>query len=311
MKELKILVLVIGIGIFGLFLVNQINAQGGKGVGISPLTFELTANPGDVIVNQLKVYNPSDSIIGIKMEVEDFTVTGEIGHVKIEPAETETYSIARWVTMEPEEFSLDPREQKFITFTIKVPENAEPGGHYGSILAGTTAVVGEEFVGATVAGRVGALVLLSVSGEVKENLAVKEFHDSGYSEYGPINFTMRFENKGTVHVKPKGYITIVNWLGKKTVDIEIPQRNVLPDSVRKIETSWNKKWIWGGKYTATLSGSYGVSNTPFAPAVITFWVFPWKAGIGILLVIIFFVLTRRRWITAFKILVRGEKIIEK
>jgi len=310
MKGWKLLILVIGIGTFGLFLINQVNAQGERGVGISPLTFELTANPGDVIINQLKVYNPSDSLVGIKMEVEDFTVTGEIGHVKIESAETETYSIARWVTMEPEEFGLNPGEQKYVTFTINVPENAEPGGHYGSILAGTTAVVGGEFMGAAVAGRVGALVLLSVSGEVKENLIVKEFSNSDYSEYGPIDFTMRFENEGTVHVKPKGYITIVNWLGKKVADIEIPQRNVLPDSVRKIETSWNEKWIWGGKYTATLSGNYGISNTPFIPAVITFWVFPWKAGLGILLVIIFFILTRKRWATAFKVLVRGERVIK-
>jgi len=310
MKELKILILVIGIGVFGLFLGNQVNAQTAQGVGISPLTFELTANPGDVIVNQLKVYNPNESTIGIKMEVEDFTVSGEQGHVKIEPAETETYSIARWVTMEPEAFVLGPREQRFITFTIKIPDNAEPGGHYGSILAGTSAVAGEEFSGAAIAGRVGALVLLSVSGEVKEDLTVKEFHDTGYSEYGPIDFTMRFENTGTIHVKPKGYITIVNWLGRKVADIEIPQRNVLPDSIRKIETSWNKKWLWGGKYTATLSGSYGVSNIPFSPVVITFWAFPWKAGIGILLVIIYFVLSRKRWITAFKILARGEKALK-
>ena len=310
MKGWKLLILVIGIGMFGLFLISQINAQGERGVGISPLTFELTANPGDIIINQLKVYNPSDSSIGIKMEVEDFTVTGEIGHVKIEPAETETYSIARWVTMEPEEFSLNPGEQKYVTFTLNVPENAEPGGHYGSILAGTAAVVGGEFMGAAVAGRVGALVLLSVSGEVKENLTVKEFSNSGYSEYGPIDFIIRFENEGTVHTKPKGYITIVNWLGKKVADIEIPQRNVLPSSVRRIETSWNKKWIWGGKYTATLSGNYGISNTPFIPAVITFWVFPWKAGLGILLVIIFFILTRKRWATAFKVLVRGERVIK-
>ena len=310
MKELKILILIIGIGIFTLFLSNQINAQAGQGVGISPLTFELTANPGDIIVNQLKVYNPNQSTIGIKMEIEDFTVSGEIGHVKIEPAETETYSIARWVTTEPETFVLGPREQRFVTFTIKVPENAEPGGHYGSVLAGTTAVIGEEFMGAAVAGRVGALVLLSVSGEVKENLIVKEFHDTGYSEYGPIDFTMRFENTGTIHVKPKGYITIVNWFGRKVIDIEIPQLNVLPDSIRKIETSWNQKWLWGGKYTATLSGGYGISNIPFSPVVITFWAFPWKAGIGILLIIIYFVLSRRRWITAFKILLKGEKAIK-
>ena len=304
-RFIPVTILVIG----GIILGQAIFAQG-VGVGISPLTFELTANPGDIIENQIKVYNPSDATIGIKMTVEDFTVTGEIGHVKLEPAETETYSIARWITFEPNEFILGPGEQKFVTFTISVPGNAEPGGHYGSVIAGTTAVVGGEFTGAVVAGRVGSLVLLSVAGEIEEDLGVKEFLAPGYSEYGPIPFTIRLENKGTIHVKPKGFITITNWLGRKVVDIEIPQRNVLPNSIRKIETSLDRKWLWAGRYTATLTGSYGVSNTHLIPAIVTFWAFPWKFGVGILVVILFFVLTRRRWIAAFKILIRGERVVK-
>lgn len=294
-------------GIISLVLVNSVNAQGTVGLTVSPLTFELTANPGDVIINQLKVYNPTDSVVGIKMEVEDFTVTGEMGFVTIEPAETETYSIARWVKTDPGEFALEPREQKYVTFTISIPENAEPGGHYGAIIAGTTGVVGEEFVGAAVAGRVGVLVLLTVSGEVTEDLIVKGFSCPNYSEYGPVNFTIRFENKGTIHVRPRGFVTITNWLGKKVADVEFPQNNVIPGAIRKIETEWPQKWLWAGKYTATLNGSYGTANIPLTPTVITLWAFPWKAGVGILLIVIFLILSRRRWLAAFRILIKGEK----
>jgi len=307
-NKIRFTLLIIGVGIIVLGAVSLVGAQGERGVGISPLTFELTANPGDVLTNQVKVYNPSDAVIGLKMEIEDFTVAGEIGHVKLEPAETETYSIARWITFEPEEFSLQPGEQKFVNFTISLPENAEPGGHYGAILAGTTAVVGGEFAGAAVAGRVGSLVLLSIAGEVKEEVIVKDFSCPNYSEYGPILFTIRFENKGTIHVKPRGFVTITNWLGKKVADVEFPQNNVLPNSIRKIETSWNQKWFWAGKYTATLVGSYGTANTPLTPTVITLWAFPWKAGLGILIVFILLILSRRRWIAAFRILIQGERV---
>ena len=309
-ENMKRFILVTILVIGGIILSQGVFAQGG-GVGISPLTFELTANPGDVIENQVKVYNPSDTTIGIKMEVEDFTVTGEIGHVKIEPAETESYSIARWVKMEPEEFTLEPGEQKFVKFTINIPEDAEPGGHYGSILAGTTAVIGGKFVGAAIAGRVGSLILVSIAGAVKEEIATESFSCPNYSEYGPIPFIIRFENKGTIHVKPKGFIVVTNWLGKKIASIEIPQKNVLPNSIRKIDTSLNKKWFWAGKYTATLVGSYGANNISLVPTVITFWAFPWKAGIGILVIIMFFLLTRKRWFAAFRILIRGERVVER
>ena len=305
MKRNILLIGFVGGMIFSPFFFTQ------AAVGVSPVTFELTANPGDVIVNQLKVYNPStDTVLGIKMEVEDIAPTGETGHVTVEPAETETYSIARWVKTEPEEFTLGPREEKFVTFTITVPENVEPGGHYGVILAGTKGVTRPGAVGATIVERVGALVLLTTPGETKEELVVKDFTAPHYSEYGPINFTVRFENKGTVHVKPVASITITNWLGKKVSEIQLPQRNVLPDAVRKLEVSWNKKWLFAGKYTATLTGNYGISHSSLSSAVITFWAFPWKVGIGILLIILFFVLTRKRWTTAFRVLLKGEKILE-
>lgn len=310
MKGIKFLVLIIGIGLVGFVLTTQVNAQETTGISISPVTFELTANPGDVLTNNLKVYNPTDSIIGMKMEVEDFTVVGEMGEVRIKPAETETYSLARWITAEPDEFILEPKEQKFVSFTINIPENAEPGGHYGSILATTKRIISEEISGPSIAQKVGALVLLTVSGETKEELIVKDFSCSSFSEYGPIKFSIRFENTGTVHVRPKGFVTITDWQGKKAADVVFPQNNVIPGAIRKIETSWDKKWL-AGRYTATLIGNYGTANIPINPTVVTFWVIPWKISLAVLLaliiIIIFFYKTRRRWGAAVRILVKGEK----
>ena len=297
----------------GLILIVQINAQEeARGLNISPLNFELTANPGDAILNKLKIYNPSESTtIAIEMEVEDFTVVGETGTVMIEPAEIETYSLAQWITVEPKVFILEPNEQKFVDFIINVPENAEPGGHYGSVLAGTRGVIGGDITGAAVVHKVGSLVLLTVAGEVNESMIVKEFSTPGFAEYGPIEFKIRFENLGTVHVRPKGFIAITNWRDKKVIDIPFPQNNVIPGSVRKIEASWNKEWLFG-KYTAILVGSYGMTNTPFEPPVLTFWVFPWKIMLVVLLILLlitfYFYKTRRRWRLALRILIKGEEI---
>jgi hypothetical protein len=308
MKGIKALTLIIGI-IGGLILFNRIYAQTRMGIAISPLTFELTANPGDTLTNKLKVYNPTDSIISIKMETEDFKPYEELGEVKIEPAETDTYSLKRWVKTEPIEFTLEPREQKFIDFIIEVPENAEPGGKYGSVLASTTGVIGEMPVGLAIGQKVGALLLLTISGEVSEDLTIKEFIAPSFLEYGPVPFTMRFENKGTVHVRPRGFVTITNWWGKKVADVEFSQLNVIPGAIRKIETKWDNKWLLG-KYTAMLVGSYGTANLPFNPPVLVFWAFPWKIALGIflalLLILAFFYKTRKRWQLALRILLKGE-----
>lgn len=315
MREKKyILVLVFLVGIFfnySYLSSNKANAQENSvGLSISPLTFELTANPGDALYNKIKIYNPSDLIVSVKMEAEDFRAVGEKGQVIVAPEEETTYSLKRWVSMDPLEFVLEPREQKFIDFIITVPENAEPGGKYGTILASTTGTISDNKVGGSaIAQKVGALVLLTVSGDVKEGLIVKDFSVPDFSEYGPVPFTIRFENQGSVHVRPKGFITIADWRGEKAVDIEFTQSNVIPGTIREIDAKWNTKWLFG-KYTATLVGSYGTSNTPFEPYVITFWVFPWKMAIGaflaLLIIFTFFYKSRRRWKMAAKALFKGS-----
>jgi hypothetical protein len=315
MKRVKPLILsrrilgVIGIGILsGLILADFVFAQA-TGVTISPLTFELTANPGDTLTNTLKVYNPTSSIISIKMEAEDIKAVGETGQVIVEPEVEATYSLKRWIKTEPAEFTLEPGEQKFVNFEISVPENAEPGGKYGSVLASTTGVVGKGATGTAIAQKVGALLLLTVAGEVKEELKIVEFTAPPFLEYGPVPFTMRFENTGTVHVRPRGFVTITNWWGKKVADVEFSQLNVIPGAIRKIETKWDNKWLFG-KYTAMLVGSYGTANLPFNPPVLEFWVFPWKIALGIfiilLLIFAFFYKTRRRWRLALRVLLKGE-----
>lgn len=310
MKGIKLLILLI-IGILGgLIFIQPVFAQK-VGVSISPLTFELNANPGDAISNKLKVYNPTDNIITIRMEVESFKAVGETGQVIVTPEEEATYSLKQWVNINPMEFTLESGESEFVNFDILVPENAEPGGKYGSILASPVAIMGEGPTGTAVLSKVGALLLLTVSGEIKEELRVKEFFAPSFLETGPVSFTIRFENTGTVHLRPRGFVAISDWRDKKVIDIAFPQNNVIPGAIRKIEASWDKKWLFG-KYTAILVGSYGMANVLFEPPVLTFWVFPWKIMLGVLLilllVIFYFYKTRKRWRLALRILIKGEEI---
>jgi hypothetical protein len=320
-KEQSFIFLILVIG--GIIVAGFCFAQG-TGISVSPLIFELTANPGDIIPpNTVKIYNPTDNIISIKMEAEDWKAEGETGQVIIEPDVERIYSLKswirwvkidsvenKWVKIDPPEFILEPKQEEFVSFIIEVPENAEPGGKYGSILPATTRTAGNKVTGTAVALKVGALLLLTVSGETKESLAIKDFTTpSSFFEYGPVPFTIRFENSGTIHEKPKGFITITNWRDKKVADIEFPQMNVIPNSVRKIEASWQRKWLFG-KYTAMVVGSYGKENFTITSDVLTFWVIPWRITLVILvvlvLVLLFFYKTRKRWQLALKILLKGE-----
>jgi len=265
MKFNKILLLTI-FATIGTIFSFQTNAQT-EGITISPLTFELVANPGYKLTNTVKLYNPSDNIISIKMSAEDFRATGESGQVIVEPQEDLTYSLKRWVKIEPTEFTLKSKEEKFVSFTISVPNNAEPGGKYGSILASTTGMIQKEAIGAAIAQKVGALLLLTVSGETKESLILKEFSLSESPE--SVSFKVRLENNGTVHLRPKGLIVIENCQGKKIEDLEVPATNILPGAIRETDLSWNIK-SEDNCYNAYLAGTYGSGNESFSSEKINF-----------------------------------------
>jgi len=209
--------------------------QTAKAVSISPLTFELAANPGEIVSNVLKVTNTEQSPLNVIIEVEDFAAIGEEGQVTLQPDEdNSTYSLANWVTVSPGVFTIPGRGSEIIEFTVNLPIDAEPGGHYASILASVSGSA-PGGSGPSVAQKVGSLVLMNVAGDVKEQLHIAEFSAKPFSEYGPVTITSRFENDGTVHLKPRGFILIKNFFGQEVAKLDLPQRNVLPRSIRRIE----------------------------------------------------------------------------
>lgn len=287
---------------------SSVSAQGsGSSLSISPLTFELTSNPGDTISNVVRVFNNGDQAMNVVMEVRDFTAAGERGEVALGTLENQSFSLTKWVKVSPETFVLEPRSFKVVDYTVSIPPNAEPGGHYGTILASLTS--NTESTGAALAQKIGSLLLLQVSGEVKEQLTIKSFQAPSFSEYGPIELDVRFENHGSVHLKPRGFITIKNMAGAEVARLDIPQSNVLPNSIRRLALNLNDRWLWG-RYDATLAAIYGTTNEPLS-ATVSFWVFPWKAALGIvvgvLVVLILLYRGRRRIKVAFKVLLTGDK----
>lgn len=275
----------------------------GRGITMSPVTFELTANPGDRITNAIKISNPTENSVGVKMETEDFVAVGEEGKVVVMDEENETYSLKKWIKTNPENFVLGAGEARLVEFLINVPQNAEPGGHYASVLAVVASSDNPES-GSAVSQKVGALVLLSVSGEVKEDLLVKEFSAPKFSEKGPILFTIRFENTGSVHSRPRGFVSVMDMNGKKVADLAFEQKNILPGAVRKLEVTLDKKFLFG-KYQADLIGNYGANTNKPIEATIEFWVIPWKIVLVCLLALFVIYLIRRRLFLMLRVLIKG------
>lgn len=277
-----------------------------EAVSLSPLIFELSANPGDTVSNVLKVTNTDPYPVNIVIDIEDFSAIGEEGQVTLKQGEdSSTYSLAGWITAAPNAFTIPANNSVTVQFTINIPIDAEPGGHYSSVLASISATPVDG--GVTIAQKIGSLLLLNVAGDVEEKLFIEELFVEPFSEYGPVNIISRFENSGTIHLKPRGFILIKNIFGQEVEQLDLPQKNVLPKSIRRIEILWGER-IMFGRYEATLTAIYGSTNQPLS-AITTFWVIPWKIAtailVGIIILLSILIKGRKRFRLAFSVLFRG------
>ena len=275
---------------------------------ISPVVFELTANPGDNLSNTIKVTNLSKQDLTYAIEVSSFT-GNELGQAKVEEGDP-AYALQNWITVSPKNFTLAPRTQQLISLTIKIPKDAEPGGRYATVLARTGGDNSElSGTGATVGQKVGTLVLLSVSGTTNYRATVESFTPSKtlyerVNKDAPLVFNARIHNESTVHIKPVGFVSLASFSGKKVTDIEVLPKNVLPNSNRLLEVQTGMP-LRIGRYTATLALNYGDQGDQLLSTT-SFWVFPWKVGlpvtIGTILLFGILITRRKRIVHALRIL---------
>ena len=293
--------------LFAFFLVLPENAGA---VSISPLTFEISANPGEVITNYVTVYNDDQSKTSYSIAAEDFAPVGEEGNVVIEEDAPAAISAKKWLTFEPNTVELSPGESKDNKFTLTVPRDAEPGGKYTSVLVSTAPNASDGGGAVAIASKVASLLLIRVAGAVSEKITVQSFEAPQTLESGPVTLALRLKNEGSVHLRPVGFVFVKNWLGNEIDKLPLDQtkNRIIPGTTRLMNILWSEKWLFG-KYTANFAGIYGTANEPLAASV-TFWVIPWRilstALFGILILGFITWKIRKRISLALSILFKGQ-----
>jgi hypothetical protein len=290
---------------------------GGQALEIAPPVITLNANPGQSVKVQIFLRNISSGNLVVTGQANDFIAAGEDGTPKIllKDEGNDPYSLKNWVAPLPG-LTIIPREIKTMTATINVPANASPGGHYG-VIRFTATPADINTTGVSLSASLGSLVLVTVSGKISEDLTVQEFSVShnnkrgSFFESGPVKFTERLKNTGNVHLQPTGQVDITNMFGKKlaSVNVNVPPRNVLPQSIRRFEQPLDKSVIGNkklfGHYTAKLNLTYG-NNKKALVASVSFWVIPFR-----LIFIIALLLVGGFFLLRYLLKVYNRRIIER
>ncbi len=260
---------------------------------VGPAKMEYSVNPGDIVSGNLFLMNETGETQTFYPNFEKFTEID--GEKKFLPKETS--ELTKWIKT-ADSIILIPGEQKNIPFSINIPQNAPPGGHFAVIWWSTNSP--NAMNGANIVTRAGILVYLRVSGDIQESAQILNFNsDKKFYSGLPINFNLSFENTGNVYLKPRGDIKIKNFIGitKKILTVNEHELQILPKSRKNFNILWDSDNSWKnfaiGPYKAEINLKYGEKENQINEKIWIF-IFPWKIILAafLVLIIMLFILTK-------------------
>lgn len=260
---------------------------------LTPALQELKVDPGHTGQFTITLVNRSQDAVPFQVYTRNFLADGIDGKITFGDDDSSSYAAGDWLVPSTDSILLEPGGQQDVEVAVSVPANAEPGGHYASVLF-------EQILPQTVAGknsqvqvatRMTALVYFTVSGEIIEagqilgakageacSAVVCGLEAPSFVDHGPVPFTFLFNNTGNIHVRPRGTITITQF-GREVAKLPVEDRAVLPNSQRKFTTTWDRSLLIG-PYDAKLDLVYGSKNYQLS-ATAKFWAFPWQIVLGV------------------------------
>lgn len=254
-----------------------------RALTVGPAKIEYATEPGRTISDELLLVNDEDAPRTFYPAFEKFTeANGEKQFLPGEPTE-----LVHWFKV-PARITLKPGEQKQVPFTIEVPANAPPGGHF-AVIWWSTAPPGAK--GVSIVTRAGILVYLQVSGDVRESGTLTTFSTirqkrvfSGF----PDTFILTFQNTGNTYLKPKGEIRIKNIFGSTRVTYGVNDVNLilLPQTTNELRITKQATAVpfAFGMYNAELMLRYGEKPETIQKSILIF-IIPWKVVLVVLIVL--------------------------
>ncbi len=243
-------------------------APGVSALTIGPPLVEIKADPGEGLIQKIRIYNESTITQTFYSSLENFTPNKKTG-LPIFAGDVNPLGAAHWIKVPVKSLTLKAGEAKDVLLNIKVPDMMTPGGYYVALFWSDQAP-GKS--GINVANRLATLFLFRINGTIKEELKIVNFQNQ--IKDSNVDFNLRVENSGNAHLQPIGELQITDWRGKKVESFPINKirQNILPLSQRGFNFSWSAPG-WG-KYYAQAQLKYGENNAEAESEKIGFWVAP-------------------------------------
>jgi hypothetical protein len=242
--------------IFALCFLSAGAAYASK-VSIDPAHVRVIVLPGESQSGALRVDNPSDQEVKIRVYLEDWRYSScSDGAKDFFPPGTTSLSCAKWIDFSPAEFTIPPFGRQTINYTVRVPQDAK-GAHFSVMffetdISDTSADNAES--GVKLKARLGALF----SVEAKDSL-VCEASVSGLNlnrESSVLKISGNFKNNGNSDIVPRITFDIIDSKGEVYARGKFSDIFTLPQDECRIEAE-TKEHLREGNYILVITLNLG------------------------------------------------------
>lgn len=258
---------------------------------ISPPKTEVSLIPGHQTEGEVHITNTSDTPLTVSLSAQDFVVKEKgipVFNVKSD------FLLASWIGITPDRLTISPQDSESIYYYIKIPQNAEPGGHYAAIVVSPLSA--ESSSSASIQTEVATLIEGVVPGSRITNWTTTLSSGKKWYEHGPLDLVLHTTNEGNIHTSVSGSVELRNIFGTTVHSQSISKTNIFPKTSLDQSFSMGAGFLWG-PYTATVKLQNSLDNSTRVQRAVV-WVVPWKllaaAFLGLAVLISVIVLVKRK-----------------
>ncbi|MHB8893847.1 MAG: hypothetical protein ACYC99_01540 [Candidatus Geothermincolia bacterium] len=226
----------------GLGATATVRAQGAFDLMVFPAKVELGGTPGTSQEFEINVRNLGPQAETMTVYFNDYFIKANNDFVFQKPGHY-SYSCSNWLSTDTPTMVVPSGQTVAKTFTLQVPPQAEPGGHYGVIFFEQAPPPGSPPVRAR--PRIGSLMLVTVPGQIIRQGDIKSvsmtstwFWPARKLPFLPrrkVTARIVFYNSGNVHLTVKGSLSYKASFGWGSGKVEFSEITVLPKTTRYLQ----------------------------------------------------------------------------
>lgn len=229
-------------------------------ITISPTDKHYELNPGETVNDSFTILNSGQVEYDFIAYSSPYSVSNG-NYNAVYDVNAPRSDAFKWVQMDTTKWHATVRQTINIPFTIRVPANATPGGHYGILFAETQP--DGDTTGIARKKRIGMILYIKVKGDAVNEGSIKKISTDWFYSHAPITAKVSVQDTGNTDFIAKTKMTVTDLFGN--VKYAMPQEyNILPGTNRDIMISYDTP-PWFGlfrvKVEATVLGNTTTHET--------------------------------------------------